>query len=262
MSNIKIKNLQFSYKKTQIFQGLTFSLKKDKTLSIIGASGSGKTTLLKILSGELDFLGDVRINDKKVSKIDFQKLDLDIAVVYKDYNFVCKTVKDELVYYLKKAFVQIEEVKRRIKDLNNFFDIKDLLNKSVQDLTISDRVLIKILALALLKPSYLAIDNLLTDLYPRTKVLLLNYLNSNNILLINVTSDMEEVLYTDYVLCLYDGISAIDGKTLDVLGNERILKRLGFSLPFMVDLSLQLKDYGLIDKVYLNKESMVKDLWK
>ncbi len=262
MSNIKIKNLQFSYKKTQIFKGLTFSLKKDKTLSIIGASGSGKTTLLKILSGELDFLGDVRINDKKVSKIDFQKLDLDIAVVYKDYNFVCKTVKDELVYYLKKAFVQIEEVKRRIKDLNNFFDIKDLLNKSVQDLTISDRVLIKILALALLKPSYLAIDNLLTDLYPRTKVLLLNYLNSNNILLINVTSDMEEVLYTDYVLCLYDGISAIDGKTLDVLGNERILKRLGFSLPFMVDLSLQLKDYGLIDKVYLNKESMVKDLWK
>ena len=262
MSNIKIKNLQFSYKKTQIFKGLTFSLKKDKTLSIIGASGSGKTTLLKILSGELDFLGDVRINDKKVSKIDFQKLDLDIAVVYKDYNFVCKTVKDELVYYLKKAFVQIEEVKMRIKDLNNFFDIKDLLNKSVQDLTISDRVLIKILALALLKPSYLAIDNLLTDLYPRTKVLLLNYLNSNNILLINVTSDMEEVLYTDYVLCLYDGISAIDGKTLDVLGNERILKRLGFSLPFMVDLSLQLKDYGLIDKVYLNKESMVKDLWK
>lgn len=262
MSNIKIKNLQFSYEKTQIFKGLTFSLKKDKTLSIIGASGSGKTTLLKILSGELDFLGDVRINDKKVSKIDFQKLDLDIAVVYKDYNFVCKTVKDELVYYLKKAFVQIEEVKRRIKDLNSFFDIKDLLNKSVQDLTISDRVLIKILALALLKPSYLAIDNLLTDLYPRTKVLLLNYLNSNNILLINVTSDMEEVLYTDYVLCLYDGISAIDGKALDVLGNERILKRLGFSLPFMVDLSLQLKDYGLIDKVYLNKESMVKDLWK
>lgn len=262
MSNIKIKNLQFSYEKTQIFKGLTFSLKKDKTLSIIGASGSGKTTLLKILSGELDFLGDVRINDKKISKIDFQKLDLDIAVVYKDYNFVCKTVKDELVYYLKKAFVQIEEVKRRIKDLNDFFDIKDLLNKSVQDLTISDRVLIKILALALLKPSYLAIDNLLTDLYPRTKVLLLNYLNSNNILLINVTSDMEEVLYTDYVLCLYDGISAIDGKTLDVLGNERILKRLGFSLPFMVDLSLQLKDYGLIDKVYLNKESMVKDLWK
>jgi hypothetical protein len=91
---------------------------------------------------------------------------------------------------------------------------------------------------------------------------LLNYLNSKNILLINVTSDLEDVLYTDYVMCLYKGISGIDGKSLDVLKEEKILKRLGFSLPFMVDLSIQLKLYGLIDKVYLNKEAMVKNLWK
>ena len=94
------------------------------------------------------------------------------------------------------------------------------------------------------------------------KLLLLNYLNSKNILLINVTTNMEDVLYTDYVLCIYKGISAIDGKTLDVLENEKLLKRLGLSLPFMVDLSIQLKLYGLINKIYLNKEAMVKNLWK
>ena len=73
---------------------------------------------------------------------------------------------------------------------------------------------------------------------------------------------MEDVLYTDYILCLYDGINAIDGKTLDVLKNEKILKRLGFTLPFMVDLSIQLELYGLITKTYLNKEELVKNLWK
>ena len=96
----------------------------------------------------------------------------------------------------------------------------------------------------------------------RTKILLLNYLNSKEIRLINVTSNMEDVLYTDYILCLYNGISAIDGRTLDVLENEKILKRLGFDLPFMVDLSIQLQLYGLINKSYLNKESMVDALWK
>ena len=93
-------------------------------------------------------------------------------------------------------------------------------------------------------------------------ILLLNYLNYKNIILINVTSDLEDVLYTDYVLCLFDGKSAIDGKTIDVLKNEKILKRLGFSLPFMVDLSIQLQAYNLISKMYLNKEAMVRNLWK
>ena len=67
-----------------------------------------------------------------------------------------------------------------------------------------------------------------------------------------VTTDMEDVLYTDYIMCLYDGISAIDGKTLEVLKNEKLLKRLGFNLPFMLDLSIQLELYGLLNKSYLN----------
>ena len=103
---------------------------------------------------------------------------------------------------------------------------------------------------------------ILIDLDTRTKILLLNYLNSKEIKLINVTSNMEDVLYTDYTLCIYDGINAIDGKTLDVLENEKILKRLGFDLPFMFDLSIQLQLYGLINKSYLNKEGMVEALWK
>ena len=109
---------------------------------------------------------------------------------------------------------------------------------------------------------FIAFDDILVNLDSKNKLLLFNYLNSNNINLINVTSDLEDVIYTDYILCLYDGTSAIDGRTLDVLENEKLLKRLGLSLPFIVDLSIQLKLYDLIDKIYLNKEMMVKDLWK
>ena len=54
----------------------------------------------------------------------------------------------------------------------------------------------------------------------------------------------------------------VEGKTLDVLKEEKLLKRLGLSLPFMVELSLLLQDYGLIDHIYLNKESLVNYLWK
>ncbi len=263
MGNIRLRNLKFSYdKKNEIFKGIDFFLRKDKTLSIIGTSGSGKTTLLKILNGELPYEGEVLINGIDVNNDNFYALRKCIAVVYRNTSFISELVRDELRYSLENMNIAPEEIKKKINEINDYFGINKLLNKKICDLSLNDRTLVKILSYALIEPTYLALDDLLIDLNTRTKILLLNYLNTKNIMLINVTTNMEDVLYTDYVVCLYDGISAIDGRTLDVLKNEKVLKRLGFSLPFMLDLSIQLELYGLLKKSYLNKETMVKDLWK
>lgn len=263
MGNMKLKNLKFSYDNKQIvFKDVNFTLKKDKSLSIIGTSGSGKTTLLKILNGELSYEGEVVINGLDVNAENFDALRKCIAVVYKDTGFLTDLVKDELKYSLENMNVDPKEIKKRLDEINDYFNINKLLNKKVRDLSLNNRTLVKILSYALIEPTYIALDDLLIDLDTRTKILLLNYLNTKNITLINVTTNMEDVLYTDYIMCLYDGISAIDGKTLDVLKNEKVLKRLGFNLPFMLDLSIQLELYGLLSRSYLNKEAMVKDLWK
>lgn len=263
MSNIKIKDLKFSYdKKNYIFDNLNFTLRKDKTLSIVGTGACGKTTLLKILNSELDYEGSITINGLEVKEENFLELRKCIAVIFRDTSFITDVVKNELRFSLENINEDPAIIKEKINEINEYFGINKLLNKNIDSLSLNDKTLVKILSYALIEPSYIALDDLLDDLNLRTKILLLNYLNSKNILLINVTTNMEDVLYTDYVLCLYKGISAIDGKTLDVLENEKLLKRLGLSLPFMVDLSIQLKLYVLINKIYLNKEAMVKNLWK
>lgn len=262
MAGIKIKNLNFSYDDINVFSNLNFVLRKGKNLSIIGPSGSGKTTLLKLLDCDLSYEGELSINDVLVTEDNYDKLKNVISVVFRDSSFLCETVKDELSFVLEQNKIPTKEIKSRIDDIDKFFNIKKMLNKNINELNTNDKYLVKILSYAIMYPKFIAIDDLFIYLNNRTEILLLNYLNSNNITLINVTSDMEDVLYTDYILCLYNGISAIDGKTLDVLNNEKVLKRLGFSLPFMVDLSIQLQAYNLISKMYLNKEAMVKNLWK
>lgn len=263
MGNIRLKNLQFSYDdQHEIFKDVNFFLRKGATLSIIGTPGSGKTTLLRILNGELEYEGEVLINGIDVTQDNFEALRKCIAVVYKDTNFITELVKDELRYSLENINVAPKIIREKLNEINDYFGINKILNKSIGNLNLNDRTLVKILSYAITEPTYLALDDLLVDLDTRTKILLLNYLNSKNIMLVNVTTNMEDVLYTDYTMCLYDGISAIDGRTLDVLSNEKILKRLGFSLPFMLDLSIQLELYGLISKTYLNKEGLVKNLWK
>lgn len=262
MGFIKITDLNFSYDDQVVFKKLNFSLNKNKTLSIIGTPNSGKTTLLKILNGDLDSKGSVFISGVEVSKANKEALKQLIAVVFRDTSFVCDTVKEELRFSLENINMDPKEINKRISDINTYFGINKILNKSLDNLSMNDRVLVLILSYAISTPTYLAIDDLLVYLDKRTKLLLLNYLNSKNIYLINVTSDMEDALYTDYILCLYNGISAIDGRTLDVLKNEKLLKRLGFALPFYVDLSLQLKSYGLVNRIYLNKEMLVQNIWK
>lgn len=262
MSSLRINELKFSYSNKSVFNGINFTLRKDKTLSIIGLSGTGKTTLLKILNGELVYEGKVFIDDVEVRKENFDELKYKIAVIYDYSHFLNEVVIDELRYSLEHINMDPKEINNRLEEINMFFNIKKYYNKPISILSTSDKVLIKILSYAVFSPSYLAIDDLLSYLDEKTKLLLLNYLNYKNILLINVTSDMEDVLYTDYTLCLYKGIIAIDGKSLDVIKEEKLLKRLGFNLPFYTDLSIQLKLYGLIKKNYLNKEGLVKELWK
>lgn len=263
MGNIKLKNLHFAYDNNhEVFTDINFTLRSGKTLSIIGTSGSGKTTLLKILNGELNYEGEVFINGIKAGKENVEILRKCIAVVFRESLFITETVKDELRFSLEEMNVDPKEIRKELDEIHDYFGINKILNEPLKGLSLNDRTLVKILSYALMKPTYLALDDLLSDLNTRTKILLLNYLNSKNILLIQVTSNIEDILYTDYTMCLYNGISAIDGKTLDVLENEKVLKRLGFVLPFMVDLSIQLKLYGLLGKNYLSKEAMVKNLWK
>lgn len=251
MSSIKIDKLTFCYNNNSIFNGLNFELPNDKSLSIVGACGSGKTTLLKILNGSIkDYKGNIKIeNNKNISNI--------IKVVFDDLPDDILDIRDFLF-----SDLEAQEMEKINEELNTYFYIDNILKKKYDECSLENKYLIIILKEILSKPAILALDNILIYLTRRMKVLLFNYLNYKNIQVINVTSDMEDVIYTDYMIVLYDGISAIDGPVLNVLSNEKIIKRLGFSLPFMIDLSIQLQLYGLIDKIYLNKEMLVKALWK
>ena len=104
--------------------------------------------------------------------------------------------------------------------------------------------------------------NILNDLKKEELDKLFNYLNDNNIEFIVFTNNLELALYTKY-LVVYDKTKILaEGLTLDLLKNDKLLKRLGFELPFYVDLSILLSDYGLLDKIILDKKELKEELWK
>lgn len=114
----------------------------------------------------------------------------------------------------------------------------------------------------LLEKKKIVFFNVLNNLDDEKLTKLFEFLNSNNMLYVNISNNMETSLYTKYLIIYDKNKILIEGKTLDVLKEEKLLKRLGLKLPFMVELSILLKDYGLINELYLKKENLVGALWK
>ena len=94
------------------------------------------------------------------------------------------------------------------------------------------------------------------------KRIVIDYLKKNDITFINITSDTEEILLADYLIVLTNSGVAIEGKTNTVLNEDKLLRRLGFSLPFLFDISLKLKSYDISNKIYSNIDGLVNELWK
>lgn len=104
--------------------------------------------------------------------------------------------------------------------------------------------------------------NVLNNLSSEEVKKLYDYLKVNKIDFINITNNLEEIIYTKDLI-IYDEEKIIaEGNTLELIKNDKLFRRLGFKLPFIVELSILLKDYNLIDKIYLDKETLVGDLWK
>ena len=90
---------------------------------------------------------------------------------------------------------------------------------------------------------------------------ILALLKLQNISFIYVTSNAEYTLLGDYIYVYDEDRIIVEGKKETVLKEERLLKKLGYGLPFVVDLSTQLIYYDILDKVYFDMDYLVGDLW-
>ena len=156
------------------------------------------------------------------------------------------------------------------KDRTNNYNVSDnLLNlfnelelKNKKNLTKYDELKLKILSSLNENNQYYIFFNVLTYLDDTFKETLIKYLKDNNKRIINYTNEIEETLLLDYLIVIQENKIIMEGKKELVLQEEKILKKLGFNIPNIVELSKGLQYYGLVNKVYFNNKELVKDLWK
>lgn len=101
----------------------------------------------------------------------------------------------------------------------------------------------------------------LSVLSNKEKKEIFDLLDKQNINYVNVTSNIEDSLFGDYVIVYDEESKVLEGNRDVVLKNEKILKKLGFGVPFVVDLSIQLMYYDILDRVYFDVDNLLEALW-
>lgn len=101
----------------------------------------------------------------------------------------------------------------------------------------------------------------LSSLSNKEKKEIFDLLDKQNINYVNVTSNIEDSLFGDYIIVYDEDMKVLEGNKEVVLKNEKLLKKLGFGVPFVVDLSIQLMYYDILDKVYFDVDNLLEALW-
>lgn len=265
---ISIKDLSFGYGKTKLYNNFNLEIEKGDWVSILGANGAGKTTLVKLLIGLYKSENKIEYDHVALNKNTLNQIRKSVGVVFDnpEVQFVAETVKDEIAFTLENLQIPKDKIHEMVTEVATRLKINDLLDTEPHRLSGGQMQKVALASALVLKPNILILDEALSmiDPYDKNEIMgmLRKYHKDTKTTILNFTSDIEETIYCDRIVGLYKGQIGIDGPVKAVLSEERVMKKLGLDLPFIVDLAQRLKLYGLLDDIELDMEKMVNKLWK
>jgi len=218
---IEIKNLHKSFKDVKAVDGLSFSVKKGEFFSFLGVNGAGKSTTISIMCGTLaKDEGQVFIDGKDIEK-DLSLIKSEIGVVFQnsvlDSNL---SVYDNLYFRAALYNIKKEDFKKRLDELADLLEFKDLLRRKVSKLSGGQRRKIDIARALFHHPKILILDEPTTGLDPKTRKLLWKIINDirlqEEMTVFLTTHYMEEAADSDYVVILDKGKMIASGTPLEL----------------------------------------------
>ena len=240
-----------------LFEELNIVVPKNSFITISGPNNCGKTTLLRILNRELVTSNKILIEDRNINDYRIEEYSKIVQTIIPLEVIFNETIVSEELDLTNSQKKDIDKVVKQLK-------IKSLLSKRIIDLTNKEKVLLQLAISILNKPKILLIDDL-NQFFNRKKLeeilkVLKEY--KENITIVYTTINLEDSIYSDYLYIIGNKTIFLEGKPLEILQKDNQINKIGLTLPFMIDLSVKLKDYELLDSIELEPDRMVDKLWK
>ena len=259
---IEVKNLSFKNKDKIVFKNLNLEIKKNAYTTIIGSNDSGKTLLSKIILGLVQSEAEVRIDGTILNKYTIDNICDTIEYIPGNSTdaIIMDSVKDEILFNTDNVD------KKYLDELLELVGLTDKLKENPKNLSYGEKQLMYFVSCLIRKPTVIVCDEAFSLLDNLVKDKILKYLKKiskeRKVTVINFTNDSEDILYGEYVAIIANHKIVFNDKKEELYDSEKLFKKLGFHVPFMIELSNKLKYYDLLNKVEIDMNRMINKIWK
>ena len=234
---IEIKNLDYSYPDgTEALCSINLDVFEGESIGIIGPNGAGKSTLLLHLNGI--FRGNANshirifnldINDKNLAHIRSK-----VGLVFQDPDnqLFMPTVFDDVAFGPINMSLPKDGVEASVNDALEEVDMVSSIRRPSHHLSFGEKKRVSIATVLSMKPQILALDEPSSNLDPKHRRNLINFLQTLKLTTIIVTHDLDLVVQTCSRVALIDkGKIVAAGNTLDILRNKSLLETHDLEMP-------------------------------
>ena len=252
---IEVSN--FSYE--NLFEDLTMNVEMNRFITVSSPNNCGKTTLIRILNREIITSSDIKVLGYPINDYSIDEYSsLVQCVIPLEKTTPLKSVDEEM-----KSTKATDEM---IEWIYSGLKMKKIRYKKIENLNKEDFIRYQLASAIAKLPRILLIDSInpyFSDLEMKEIMRFLKEVHLKYpITIINTTIDLKDSLLTDYLYIINNKKIALEGFPIQVLQKDNIINKIGLNIPFMVDLSVKLRDYNLIEDIELDQNRLVDLLWK
>lgn len=263
---IRVNDLDYSYsQQDHALKGISFEVKDQEWLSILGHNGSGKSTISKLLVGILApqkgsiYYDDIELTEKTVDKIRNR-----VGIVFQnpDNQFVGVNVKYDIAFGLENRCVPSSEMQKLIVEYATKVGMQDYLLREPQTLSGGQKQRVAIAGILALNTDVIILDEATSMLDPqgtREIIALIKELKEKyHKTIITITHDLDLARLSDRIIVMKEGNIIADDVPGKIFEQSDLLKSSKLDMPFNLKLY---KEVEANSKLNSNKELM-EALWK
>lgn len=221
---IEVSNLNKSYANHQALKNVSINIPKQSIFGLLGPNGAGKTSLIRILtqitqadSGTIIFDGE-KLQEKHIYQIGYLPEERGL---YKKM-----LIGEQLLYFAELKGLSKADAKKRVKYWVDKFEIKDWLNKKVEELSKGMQQKVQFIASILHHPKLIILDEPFSGFDPQNAQLLVEEI-------LKLRDEGSTIIFSthrmDTVEKLCDDIAMINKSEVVLSGNKTAIKQ-SFSL--------------------------------
>lgn len=244
---LELKNITFRYRKQEdemTIKPLNLRIGRGEFAAVIGRNGAGKSTLCKLITGLLKPNGgELLIHGRPSTEYRADQRVRHIGFVFQnpDYQFVRRTVYDEVAYGLTVQKLPAAEIDERVKKVTKLLQIDKYLQEHPHFLSRGERRRVAIASILVMQPEVIILDEPTTGLDSVRCREMMDYITElwrQGHTIIMLTHDMRVVAdYIPRTIVLSQGQIVWDAPTREVFSKGKELERYHITLPPVVELS-------------------------